>query len=376
MTRPLRPRRVPLLAVARHLTLVLALAALPSLARADAASALAAAQARVAAQDWPAAQSAAQGAGAVAADIVEWQRLRAGEGLLGDYEAFLARRPDWPGLPFLRQKGETAVARSSTPARVIGYFGAAKPATGGGALALVQALQAAGRGAEAEAEALRAWRELPFTAAEEAALLALYPAALRGAHEARLDRLLWQDKAAETRRMLPRVSPGWQALAAARMGLRAEAAGVTALIKAVPQELAGDPGLAYERFVWRMRKDLTEDALALILERSKTAASLGDPAPWAERRAVLARGLFRAGKAEAAYKVAASHHLSGGGDYADLEFLAGFIALRGLGDAATALDHFARLKAAVVTPISLSRAHYWEGRAQEARGAAEAARAA
>lgn len=347
---------------------------MPVVGRADEAGALKAALVLAEAQDWQGAAAAAQGAGAVGADIVQWQRLRAGEGLLGEYEDFAARRPDWPGLALMRQKGEIAVARSSTPERVVGYFGGAAPATGGGAVALVRALSALGRGTEAEAEAVRAWEALSFEVGDEADLLALYPQALGRVHLARLDRLLWDDKRGEAKRMLPRVSPGWQALAAARMGLRADVDGVTALVKAVPADLAGDPGLAYERFVWRMRKDLTEEATALILERSVSAQLLGRPEAWAERRAVLARALFRAGKAQAAYKVAARHHLEAGSDYADLEFVAGFVALRGLGDAQTALTHFQRLEAAVQTPISVSRALYWQGRALEAKGDAEAAR--
>jgi soluble lytic murein transglycosylase len=66
--------------------------------------------------------------------------------------------------------------------------------------------------------------------------------------------------------------------------------------------------------------------------------------------------------------VAARHFLTEGADYADLEFLSGFIALRKLDDPARALDHFTRLQAAVGTPISLSRALYWQGRAREAAG--------
>ncbi|MGB8814137.1 MAG: lytic transglycosylase domain-containing protein [Paracoccaceae bacterium] len=366
--------------ISRTLRPVVALFALALLltpmARADEASALAVALKHAEALDWPGAVAAAQGAGAVGADIVEWQRLRAGEGDLGEYEAFLARRADWPGLSLLRQEGEIAVGRSLTPARVMQYFDAGAPATGGGALALTRALQAMGRGAEAEAEAVRAWRDLPFEVGDEAEMLALYPQALARAHQARLDRLLWDDKRAEAKRMLGHVSKPWQALAAARMALRAEAANASALVKAVPAEVADDPGLAYERFVWRMRKDLTDDAVALILDRSTSEARLGRPEAWAERRASLARALYRAGKPEVAYKVAASHHLTTGSDYADLEFVAGFVALRGLGDAATALDHFKRLQSAVVTPISVSRALYWQGRAQEAAGDKVAAKAA
>ncbi len=175
-------------------------------------------------------------------------------GLLGEYEDFLTRRADWPGMPLLREKGEVAVARSTTPGRVINYFTGHRPETGTGVLAQVQAL--GGRGANEQRPRLqqsghggicrcrrknrrRFWR---FTRR-------LWPAL----HEARLDRLLWEDKPAEARRMLPLVSPGWQALATARMGLRAQVDGVNALIAAVPPGLAGDPGLAYERYVWRIR---------------------------------------------------------------------------------------------------------------------------
>lgn len=321
---------------------------------------------RVAGRDWGGALAAApQGLGR---DIVDWHRLRAGDGTLSEYEAFLARRADWPGMPLLKEKGEAAVARSTTPARIIAYFAGQAPGTGGGAVALVGALQAVGRVAEAEEVAMKAWADLRFTAEEEAALLALSPGSLALVHEVRLDRLLWQNRTTEAQRMLSRVPDGWQKLARARLALDAGSDGVNALIAAVPTALQNDPGLAYARFVWRMKRDRYDDALALILERSESATSLGDPTAWADRRAILARWLIRQNRAKEAYRVASRHHTTGGSDYADLEFLSGFIALRKLNDPKTALAHFKHLEAGVATPISMSRALYWQGRAQEAAG--------
>lgn len=366
----------PIAALWLCLMLIIAPLAAPA-GEAEEIGAFKTALAAAAAQDWPAATAAAQGAGPVAADVVEWHRLRASQGNLGDYEAFLARRADWPGLPMLKEKGEVAVARSTDPDRVIAYFGPDKPHTAGGAIALVKALDAKGRSADAEAEAMRAWTLLKFTADEETELLSLHGEALKPAHEARLDRLLWDgERVEEAQRMLPRVSQGWQALAAARMALRTNATGVSALVAAVPPALADDPGLAYERFLWRMKHNLTPDATALILDRSTSAARLGDPEAWAERRAVLARALMRAGKPREAYAVASSHQLSEGTDYSDLEFLAGFIALRKLNDPDRALTHFTHLQSSVATPISLARAAYWQGRAYEAKGAKAEANAA
>lgn len=341
-----------------------ALLALATPARADTAEALQQALALGASGDWEAALAAApEGLGR---DVVQWQALRAGEGRLGDYEDFLARHPDWPGLPLLHEKGEEAAARSETPARVVAYFGDQSPETGAGAVALVRALIASGVPDRARTEAMRAWTHLDLTAEQEDALLGLMPEALSGLHEERLDNLLWAGQGAQVDRMLPLVSEGWQALARARVGLRQGAKGVDALVSAVPRALQNHPGLTYERFVFRMRKDRYDDAAELIL--STPPEALGRPELWAERRALLARWLMRQGRAAEAYKVAARHGLTEGTAYADLEFLAGFIALRHLGDPDTALRHFGHLGAEVSTPISLARAAYWQGRALEAMG--------
>ena len=327
-------------------------------------------------QDWAEASSRAQGAGAVGADVIEWQRLRAGEGLLGEYEAFLARRPDWPGLPYLKAAGEVAVARSTDPDRVLQYFGGEAPAKATGILALTAALEAKGRHAEAVEVATIGWTKLKFTADEQAHLLDTYGPDLRVAHELRLDRILWDgNRADEGARMLPLVSKDWAALGKARLALRADKDGVSALVNAVPKALKDDPGLAFERFLFRMRHDNYADAAALIVDRSASAQGLGDPMAWAAKRADLARILMRKGEPKSAYRVASTHHLTDLGDMGDLEFLSGFIALRKLNDPARALQHFERL-AGATTPISQARAQYWLGRALEASGDKTKARSA
>lgn len=349
--------------------LALALAILAQPAAADTTEAMRTALELAADKDFDGALAVAPSG--VGRDVIDWQRLRAGEGRLGDYEAFLQRRPDWPGLALLREKGEEAVARSTDPARVIAWFEAGPPKTGKGAIAYVRALLAAGRAADAETEAMRAWSSLPFSPEQEQEMIGLSPEGVGFVHEARLDNLLWDGRTKEAERMLPRVPEDLRALARARIALQTQGKGVTGLIEAVPKTRAGDPGLAYDRFVWRMKKDLYDEAAELILDRSKSAESLGRPQAWADRRALLARWLMRQGRAKEAYRVAANHHLptdSGASAYADLEFLAGFIALRRLNDPATAETHFRHLLAGVSTPISLARAHYWIGRAEEAAG--------
>lgn len=346
-------------------------------ARADESAALATALQAASGKDWTAALTAAQDAGAVGGDIILWHWLRDGQGRLGDYESFLGRRPDWPGLPFLKEKGEEAVARSADPARVIAYFGSDSPRTGQGAVALVRALLAQGQAEPAGREAARAWLAVKFEAGDQAAMLDLMADVVTPLNGARIDAILWAGgRRAEAERMLPLLPPDQRALAAARIALQSDSSKAPALVKAVPASVAGDPGLAFDRFDYRMRKDLYADAAELVLERSQSAEALGLPQEWAVRRADLARILMRQGEARRAYQVAARHWLVEGDGFADLEFLSGFIALRKLNDPALALRHFQRMRPAVVTAISVARAEYWTGRAFEAKGDAAAAEAA
>ncbi|WP_212523761.1 lytic transglycosylase domain-containing protein [Actibacterium sp. MT2.3-13A] len=337
---------------------------------------LAAVMKAVRADDWAQAAELARGIGPVAEDIVSWRRLRAGEGDFADYRAFLARRSDWPGLDRLRVRGEGTIPDGADPAEVVAYFDGRAPATGQGALRLIAAYRALGRAGDAEAQAVLTWRSLPLDAKGHADLLDAYGRLLAPHHAARLDEMLWQGADDSARLVLPLVDAGWRALAVARMTLRARGPGVDALVAAVPEALAGDGGLAWERFDWRRAKARPEDAIALMDERSIGPDSLGRPERWANWRRIYARQMMREGQAELAYRLAANHFLVSGEDYADLEWLAGFIALRRLGEPEVALAHFHRFRAAVETPISLSRAGYWEGRALEALGRRDAAQAA
>ncbi|PTW48416.1 lytic transglycosylase domain-containing protein [Rhodovulum kholense] len=339
-------------------------------------TALAKAMVAVRADRWAEARQLARPAGQVALDIVEWRRLRAGEGSLDDYRAFLARNPDWPGLDKVRTSGEGAIGAGDDPAAVVAFFGGRAPVTGEGALRLVEAEAALGRTGEAQAAAVAAWQSLPLSEAAQSALLARFGRTLAGQHVARLDTLLWEGHDISAGRMLSLVPEGWQKLAAARIALRNQDPGVDARIAAVPTSLRNDPGLAYERFMWRTRKGRGEDAIALLDERSTSAQSLGRPALWAGWRRYYAHQVLREGNPKLAYRLASRHHLSAGASYAELEWLSGFIALRFLDKPETALTHFRAFEAAVRTPISLGRAGYWEGRALEAMRHPQEARAA
>src|SRR5690606_24916318 len=109
---------------------------------------------------------------------------------------------------------------------------------------------------------------------------------------------------------------------------------------------------------------------------SRTPDLLGRPDMWMARRANFARQALRRGDTDIAYALAANNFGDAGAAYADSEWVAGFIALTQLDDPETAVTHFERFQAVVGTPISLGRAGYWLGRAQEELGSFQAAEAA
>ncbi len=326
--------------------------------------------------NWSEALATAKVGGGLVRDIVEWHRLRRGEGSFEDTRTFLARHPDWPGLKYLRKQSEETIPHRYDPEKVLAFFKPQPPQTGRGALRLAEARTATGASGLARDGIILAWTTLSLDEEEHDAFVARYGDALKSYHWDRLDMLLWRGETTEATRMLPLVGKDQQALASARLALRKKKNGVDALIAAVPDALASDPGLAYERFLWRASKGRNQDAVDLLLERSKNAMTLGHPERWASWRRVLARWSMREGKAQQAYQLAAFHHLSGGSNQNDLEWIAGYVALRKLDDPITALEHFRTFRLSVDTPISMGRAGYWLGRAHEAAGDAVAAKAA
>lgn len=313
--------------------------------------------------------------GQAARDVIEWHRLRRGRGTSKEVMDFLRRNPDWPGLAYLAEKSEDAMSDASVEDR-LAFFKMFAPQSGTGALARAAALEASGQDEAAKAAIVSAWRTMALSDAEQSAFLKRYGALLKPHHEARLDRMLWEGWKVNALRMNPLVSDGWKALARARIALRDRVGNPNGLISKVPASLADDPGLAYERFEWRMRKGLRDSAIELLLATSTSAESLGEPDFWAPRRRDMARRAMREGKHDQAYRIASTHFTETGRSFADLEWLSGFISLRFLDKPDTAVRHFTRFRTDVFTPISVGRAGYWLGRAHEAAGNAEAAKTA
>ena len=322
--------------------------------------------------NWDVAATLAARDGPVAADVIEWHRLRAGRGTYADVTAFLNRRPDWPGMALLRRRAEPAVAAAGADA-VRSFYSASGPQSPQGVLDYAAAQIEVGNSGDAEASVVLAWRTLSMSGTDHARYLARFGDILAPHHRARAAAMVWDGKRDPAERMYNLIPDGDVALAKARFALQARSGAVDTLIEAVPASLKNDAGLAHDRFEWRVRKGRWDDAKALLLERSTSAESLGRPEKWSNRRRALARDEMRDGDAALAYRLASQHFLTAGSHFADLEWLSGYIALRKLNDPELALGHFRAHQEATKSPISQGRAGYWVGRAYEAMGNADEA---
>lgn len=280
--------------------------------------------------------------------------------------AFLKANPDWPLRYTLTQQAERAMPEYLKPQDVLQWFGERGPTTAEGAMKLAGALLATQQEQRAEQVVRSAWIDDDFARDDEQAFLQRFGQLLHAKqHWARLDRLLWEDKRDQATRMLTRVDANYQALARARMKLSDQAKDAALALANVPKELRNDPGLIYERARLLRRKD-----------KFAEAADLLDPPPqnvprpdllWSELKRA-ARGSLNDGNVSAAYRLAAAHGVDNGEAFAEGEFLAGWIALRFLEDAPTAMKHFTAIYAGTTSIISQSRGAYWAGRAAEQMG--------
>jgi soluble lytic murein transglycosylase len=349
------------------------MAALPfaAPAGADTRGAMALALAAADTRDWVTARDAARQSGPIAEALVGWQALRAGYGDFDAYLEFIRHHGDWPGLALLRERGEAKLPANLAPEDLRLWLGDALPQS----LQAETAYLASLKGEAASRERARFWIETPLSGADERRFFDAYQAELTPLLAARAAAMLDRQEWAQAERLLPKLSETDQKLIAARIALQAGRGGVDDLILALPETQRADPGLTLDRFLWRVRAKQHEGARQLMLEISTSAEALRVPEAWAQMRVDYARLAMRGGDWALAEKLATPHFLQpDSSHYADLEWLAGFAALKQ--DAADrALAHFEHLETVVGSTISTARALYWQGRAEEARGDMTAAQA-
>ena len=317
----------------------------------------------------------------VARKLAEWLVLRSDDNgaSVERYRAFIDANPSWPSQSFLRRRGEAALWDDHRDdATVWAWFANDSAISAKGRLALARAMIARGDRANAERLVREAWRNDPMSEDTENTALDLFGALLTpGDQKARMDLLLYGSEHEAALRAAKRLGSAEVALAKARIAVSRKASNARALLEAVPGELHGDPGYLFSKIQLLRREEKFAEAAQLMLSVPKDPARLYNPDEWWVERRLLSRKMIDLGEHRTAYLIARDAALPSRDIYkTEQEFTAGWIALRFLGDPATAAQHFARIGVGSVNPTALARAGYWQGRAAEAAGRSQDAHAA
>lgn len=315
----------------------------------------------------------------IARTLIRWRYLIEEDSgaSFADLAGFLQVHPNWPSDSSIQRNAERAMPSDLPASDVLAFFAERKPLTGEGRLFYGMALLAQGNRAEGETWIRKGYITGAFSPEREATLRAQLAAYLPPDADAqRLTSLIWAERYSDATRMMRYVDAPHRALGEARLKLRANTKGADRFVRAVPDSLSGDSGLNFDLGRWYRRNDAPE-AGARYMARAQRDADMPMPLDkWWDERAQHVRLAIRDRRFRDAYQLAATSGLTEGADFAEAEFLAGWVQLRFLKDPATAEAHFARIPQGATAPISLARGWYWTGRAREAQGNRDGAREA
>ena len=317
----------------------------------------------------------------VAKKLAEWIILRSDDNgaSVERYRAFIAANPSWPSQSFMRRRLEAALWDDHRDdATVWAWFENESPLSAKGRFSLARVMIARGDRANAERLVREAWRNDTMSEDTESTALDLFGALLTpGDHKARMDTMLYGSEQEAGLRAAKRLGAAHVALAKARNAAYRKAPNTKALLDAVPHELHGDPGYVFSRIQLLRRDEKFAEAAQLMLSAPKDPGRLYNLDEWWIERRLLSRKMLDIGEHRTAYLIARDAALPARDIYkTEQEFTAGWIALRFLKDPATAAQHFARVGVGSVNPTALARGGYWLGRAAEAAGRSQDARAA
>ena len=325
--------------------------------------------------DWIAARNlASQGQNSLARRLVEWRyALDKNSGAtFAEIDAVIkdtdskTNGATWPLRGTLQARAEAQITPELPAATVAAWFAARTPNSSIGKIRLGEALLATGEKTRGAALIRSGWAEGSFDTVTEQAILQNDAASLTPQSDrARLDNLLWRSEITAAKRQVTRVAAA--DIFNARIALNSYG-----LPRAQPSldslRDSSDPDLLFDWSRALRLADRDREAHVLLLKVPAAPMVRDHAARWWGEINVQARDALSSGDPRLALALVEHAGLTSGDQYAEQQFLAGFIALRFLKEPNPALAAFQRLDAAVARPISKSRAQYWQGRAYEALG--------
>jgi len=278
-----------------------------------------------------------------------------------DYSTFINSNPNYPRINRLKYLAEHKInLKTNSVISIIKWFDGKEPLSSFGKIKLGEIYVSQGDVEKGSKLIKEGWIKAKLSKSNLRYLRKKYKKIITVSDNIkRADWHAWEGKHWDVQRMLRYLPKEETALYRARQLLMSRSYGVDNAIAKVPDKFKNDIGLKYDRLKWRRRRGRLDPSLEILFTLPKDPIKLVRPDIWWKERAILTRSLIYKKKYAKAYKVSSNHSLSKGPEYADSEWLSGWIALTFLDDPNMALLHFKNFYNNVGYPISLSRGAYW-----------------
>jgi len=302
-------------------------------------------------------------------EFIQWRHLltTGNKATFTEYKQFIETVKKYPRLNRIKYLAEHKISiDNQSPNEIINWFMTHSPLSGFGEMILGESLVSIGKESEGIALIKRGFIRADLSSNDLKFFNKKYKKYLTTNDLIkRADYLAWENKYWDLKRTIRYLPKDYQLLYTARQLLMSKSYGVDTAIKRVPKKLKNDPGLNYDRLKWRRKRGRVDSSLEILLKIKNTKDYMIRPDKWWIERLIIARSLIYKKKYETAYKLTSKHGMTEGAEFAEAEWISGWIALSFLNDPLLAKNHFHKFYENVGYPISLSRGSYWLGRTYE-----------
>lgn len=307
-----------------------------------------------------------------AALLERWRRLRDTDMpaiAFSDGLSFLTDHPNWPDEKIIRLRTEAAaLAERPDAASLQTFCDKFPPISGRGMFAC---MKAPGDAETRKDWVHKGWIQGDFAEYEERAILNEYGKQLSGDHTARMERLLYEQKATAAKRMLDLVPADKRSLYKTRIALIQGDKKSKAMVQGLSAADRASPGIRFDRAQMALSDKKFDQLVALVKD---VPASAPYPELWWPLRNVAIRELLASRDYNDALAILAKRGSLEGEALAEALWLHGWITLEFKHDSANGYKEFHSLYTSVNTPVSKARAAYWAGLAAKRNGNTDIAR--
>jgi len=281
-----------------------------------------------------------------------------------DYTSFIKKNPNYPRINRLRYLAEHKInLKRNIPKTILKWFSDKEPLSDFGKIKLGEIYILQGNNEKGSNLIKEGWIKAKLSKNDLRYLRKKYKKIITVSDNIkRVDWHAWEGKHWDVQRMLRYLPKEETTLYRARQLLMSRSYGVDDAIAKVSTKFKNDIGLQYDRLKWRRRRGRLDPSLEILFKAPSDPVKLVRPDIWWKERKILTRSLIYKKKYTIAYKVSSNHSLKEGSEYAEAEWLSGWIAVTFLDDPNMALQHFKNFYKNVGYPISLSRGAYWIAR--------------